>query len=86
MRRGHAFDPAVGDEEAETLEPLRSRRGAREDDDEVAVAGADELLAAVDEPAAVALGPPESRLCGLRSSERMRSRTAMSDWICEVPS
>src|SRR5206468_5118689 len=49
-----SFDDAVGHEEAEPLETLRSGGAAREDDHEVAVARADELLASVDEPAAVA--------------------------------
>ena len=35
---------------------------------------------------ALAMGLRRTSSAGLRSRSRMRSRMAMSDWICEVPS
>jgi len=76
---------AIGDEEAESVQPLRSGHGAREDDHEVAVAGTDELLAAGERPAAATLDRLRRDPADIGASLRLGHRDRADDLAAREP-
>ncbi len=76
---------AIGDEEAEPVEAARAAHGAREHDDEIAVARADELLSTVQRPATVALGRLRRDLPDVGAGLRLGHRDRADDLAASEP-